>query len=275
MRSALACCWLLPPPIGGATTHGWATSGHSPCLCFWLCYLCFWLQQAGRKRPASRRQKAKAKGKEKLGVIFYSTSSKQHVIEEHLNLDKIQNLLSKKKESFQLPANFNFNDFRQLANGLFQAEGYIGCRIRPGVGKVFFPVFNLVQNFSEESLNFFITLWIVLEKKCSLNVRFSSSGKLILILSSENWKNISYLKYYFSLCYGEKYINFAKLEDIRKLSLSDIKTNIGLAVVLAYNLSLVGNPKVVKLEDILSKLGLDKINTPAPTTQSGATFAFD
>jgi hypothetical protein len=203
-------------------------------------------------------------------VIFYSTSSKQHVIEEHLNLDKIKNLLSKKKESFQLPPNFNFNDFRQLANGLFQAEGYIGCRIRPGVGKVFFPVFNLVQNFSEESLNFFITLWIVLEKKCSLNVRFSSSGKLILILSSENWKNISYLKYYFSLCYGEKYINFAKLEDIRKLSLSDIKTNIGLAVALAYNLSLVGNPKVVKLEDILSKLGLDKINTPAPTTQSGA-----
>ena len=51
--------------------------------------------------------------------------------------------------------------------------------------------------------------------------------------------------------------------------MSDIKTNIGLAVDLAYNLSLVGNPKVVKLEDILSKLGLDKINTPAPTTQSG------
>jgi hypothetical protein len=40
--------------------------------------------------------------------------------------------------------------------------------------------------------------------------------------------------------------------------LSDIKTNIGLAVALAYNLSLVGNTKVVKLEDILSKLGLDK-----------------
>jgi hypothetical protein len=39
----------------------WATSGHSPCLCFWLCYLCFWLQQ-GAKHPAEgKRQKAKKK----------------------------------------------------------------------------------------------------------------------------------------------------------------------------------------------------------------------
>ena len=80
-------------------------------------------------------------------MIFYSTSSKQNVIEEHLNLDKFKIYFQKK--NFQLPANFNFNDFRQIAIGLFQAEGYIGCRIRPGVGKVFYPVFNLVQNFSE------------------------------------------------------------------------------------------------------------------------------
>jgi hypothetical protein len=199
---------------------------------------------------------------------FYSKLNSRSQVEEfdkNISLDQAKLLLSDKKELFQLPDNFNFNNFRQLANGVFQAEGHIGCRIKPEVGNFFFPIFNLVQNFSEESLNFFLMLWVVLDKKCSLNVRLSSSGKLIIALSSESWSHISYLKDYFNQCYGEKHINFTKLEDIRKLSLSKNKINIALAASLSYNLSLVGNPKVYQLDDILTKLGLDGISILTPT----------
>jgi hypothetical protein len=189
----------------------------------------------------------------KGGNRFYSNlNSISQVVEKNISLDQAKKLLSDKNFLFKLPANFKFNSFRQLANGVFQAEGHIGCRIRPGVGK----------NFSDESLNFFLTLWFVLDKKCSLNVRTSSSGNLIITISSLSWSHLPYLKDYFSLGYGEKYINFAKLEDIRKLSLSDNKTNIALATTLSYNLSLVGYPKVYKLEYFLTKLGLDVINIP-------------
>ena len=92
------------------------------------------------------------------------------VVDKDISLDSsnagapwagLQVLLSEKKELFQIPAAFDFNAYRHLANGFFQAEGHIGCRIRPGVGRSFFPVFTLVQNFSEESLNNFLRLLFV------------------------------------------------------------------------------------------------------------------
>jgi hypothetical protein len=165
---------------------------------------------------------------------------------------------------FQLPDNLNFSDFRQLANGVFQAEGHISCRIRPGVGNSFFPIFNLVQNYSEESLKFFLTLWNVLDKKCNLNVSLSSSGKLILTLSSESWSQLSLLRDYFSYCYGEKFVNFAKIADIRRLSLSGSLEELAKAAQLAYHLSAVGSPKSTKLEDVLTELKIADIKTIAP-----------
>ncbi len=85
-----------------------------------------------------------------------------------ITLDKEKFLLNEKKALFQLPDNFNYSEFRQLANGVFQAEGHISCRIRPGLGNSFFPILNLVQNYSEESLNFlFLSLWPVLEQNAN------------------------------------------------------------------------------------------------------------
>ena len=52
-----------------------------------------------------------------------------------------------------MPSNFNYENFQQVANGFFQAEGAVGaCRIR---NLKFIPVFVLTQNYSIESLNFF------------------------------------------------------------------------------------------------------------------------
>ena len=43
-------------------------------------------------------------------------------------------------------------EFRLVANGFFQAEGHISCRIR---GKYFSPVFVVNQNLTAKSLEFF------------------------------------------------------------------------------------------------------------------------
>ena len=107
-------------------------------------------------------------------------------------------------------------------------------------------------------------MWTVLDKKCNLNVSLSSSGKLILTLSSGSWSQLSLLRDYFSYCYGEKFVNFAKIADIRRLSLSGSLEELATAVQLAYQLSAVGSPKSTKLEDVLTELKIAKHQTIAP-----------
>lgn len=70
--------------------------------------------------------------------------------------------LEKAKQEFQIPVNFNLKKFQELANGFFQGEGHIGCRVRDTGGKLsFLPVFTMNQNLNEKSLLFFVTLWQV------------------------------------------------------------------------------------------------------------------
>ena len=107
-------------------------------------------------------------------------------------------------DKFKLPSNFNSTptgeEFRQVANGFFQAEGHVSCRIK---GKYFAPVCVINQNLTPKSLEFFITLWNVLGRTSSLTLVQNKSGKIVIRLSSENWDTILnvYAKY-FSLIYG-------------------------------------------------------------------------
>ena len=82
-----------------------------------------------------------------------------HVININYNKTSSINLARKQlnecKKKFKLPINFKTEEFRLVANGFFQAEGHISCRIR---GKSFSPIFAINQNFSPKSLEFFLTL---------------------------------------------------------------------------------------------------------------------
>ena len=73
-------------------------------------------------------------------------------------------LLKQRKDEFKLPSNFNSEEFRMVANGFFQAEGHISCRIR---GKYFSPVFVVNQNLTAKSLEFFFN-----SMACSRSNRF-------------------------------------------------------------------------------------------------------
>jgi hypothetical protein len=197
--------------------------------------------------------------------------------------------LKQYKDNFKLPLNFNPEEFRLVANGFFQAEGHISCRIK---GNYFSPVFVLNQNLSTESLNFFVTLWYILGRTGNLSLTINKHNKIIIRFSSESWEIIlnNYVKY-FNNIYGEKYIAFQKLLDIRRLTFNNLKLNkpssqikegivnnstdslsdLCLAIHLVYDLSLDGVMRKISLSDQLKLFNINNSNIKLPIYKDNFT----
>lgn len=183
-----------------------------------------------------------------------------------LSISSAREQLKQCKDNFKLPSNFNSEEFRLVANGFFQAEGHISCRIRD---KYFTPVFAINQNLSPKSLEFFLTLWHVLGRTGTLGIIMNKHGKLVIRLSSESWDTIlnSYSKY-FNNIYGEKYVAFQKLSDIRRLTSNKLTLDpisLALAIHIVYDLSADGVNRKLSLLDQLNLLGLNFTNVKLPT----------
>ena len=134
--------------------------------------------------------------------------------------------------------------------------------------KYFIPSFVINQNFTVESLKFFVTLWYVLGKTASLSINENKNNKLVIRLSSESWDTIlnSYANY-FSSIYGEKHIAFQKLLLIRHLTSKNnmIDTqSLATAIHLMYDISLYGVNRKLSLIDQLKKLSLQNIKANMP-----------
>ena len=71
-------------------------------------------------------------------------------------------------------------DFRQLANGVFQSEGTVSARFL-GDGLSVYPVVSLGQTYTPESLAFFVRLYHEMGKVGALSIVVSMSGKLHII----------------------------------------------------------------------------------------------
>lgn len=108
-------------------------------------------------------------------------------------------------------------EFRQVANGVFQSEGTVSARIRKD--QVYAsPVVTLGQNFTPEALKFFVRLYYEIGQVGRVRVETTSSGKVYIKWTSESWKDIlGTVANYFSDLYGEKYIGFKKLVAIYAL----------------------------------------------------------
>ncbi len=183
-----------------------------------------------------------------------------------LSISSAREQLNQCKNNFKLPPNFNPEEFRLVANGFFQAEGHISCRIR---GNNFTPVFAVNQNLSPQSLEFFLTLWYVLGQTGTLGITVNKHGKLVIRLSSESWDTIlnSYSKYLNNI-YGEKFIAFQKLSDIRRLTSNNFKLDpfsLALATHIVYDLSADGVNRKLSLSEQLNLLSLNLTNVKLPT----------
>ena len=183
--------------------------------------------------------------------------------------------LKQSKDQFKLPLNFNLEEFREVANGFFQAEGHVSCRIR---GKYFTPVVAITQNFSLKSLEFFLTLWHVLGRTSTLNLIKNKQGKLVIRLSSESWDIILNLySKFFNRIYGEKYIAFQKLSDIRRLTSNSSGLNsstLALATYILYDLSPDGLDRKYSLSEQLKLFGISNENVELPNyTENNASIS--
>jgi len=181
-----------------------------------------------------------------------------------LTISSAREQLKQCKDNFKLPSNLNSEEFRLVANGFFQAEGHISCRIRD---KYFTPVFAVNQNLTPKSLEFFLTLWHVLGRTGTLSIIMNNNGKLVIRLSSESWDTIlNYYSKYFNNTYGEKYIAFQKLSDIRRLTSNKSDSlSLALATHIVYDLSADGVNRKLSLSDQLNLLGLNLIDVKIPT----------
>lgn len=102
-----------------------------------------------------------------------------------------------------------------------------------------------------------------------MSITKNKNGNLVIRLSSESWETIlnSYSKF-FSNIYGEKYIAFKKLSDIRRLTSNNLKLDpfsIALAIHLVYSISADGVNRKLSLLDQLKLLAFNFTNVKLPT----------
>lgn len=151
-------------------------------------------------------------------------------------------------------------EFCMLANGFWQAEGYIGGIFRSGLN--FYPICSATQLFSVESAKFFIRLDKALLNKGTFSITLNSFGKFVIAYRLSGWDTFfSVFVPYFYMLYGEKYRAILKLRKIYELK-NYIKNNTDdmykiQLVSLVYSLTAHSPRYKVSFKDKLLSLNLD------------------
>ena len=98
-------------------------------------------------------------------------------------------------------------EFCILANGFWQAEGYIGGIFRSSFN--FYPICSATQWFSDESAKFFIRLDKALFNKGTFSITLNSFGKFVIAYRLLGWDTFfSVFVPYFYMLYGENTVLF-------------------------------------------------------------------
>ena len=118
--------------------------------------------------------------------------------------------LTKKKNNF-FTGKGTDKEFCILANGFWQAEGYIGGIFRSGLN--FYPICTATQLLSEQSVLFLLRLDKSLSNKGTFNISLNSMGKFVIIYRLSGWDTFfSIFVPYFYMLYGAKYQAIHKLK---------------------------------------------------------------
>lgn len=76
-------------------------------------------------------------------------------------------------------------EFQELANGLFQAEGYVGIQILEVKALSVTPIMSVNQLYSPSSLSFFVRLSQTLGSASNLYIFYNDSGKLMIMFKAK------------------------------------------------------------------------------------------
>lgn len=128
--------------------------------------------------------------------------------------------------------------FRQIANGMFQAEGSVTGKFLNASSHYLQPQLSISQNVSDSSIIFMVTLYYALSEKGSIRVSLTSGNKWNISLVTESWKNIfeTWIPY-FNQVTGAKYCAFQILVKLQHLNTLNTSLAAWESIHLAYSLS--------------------------------------
>ena len=178
-----------------------------------------------------------------------------------MTLSEVKDFFFTYKNNFNSLTFNNVKEFRELVNGFWQAEGYIGGIFRSELN--FYPLCTATQLLSKQSIEFFLRLDKDLSNKGSFSITLNSMGKFVLVYRLSGWDTFfSTFVPYFNMLYGAKYKAIFKLKRIYELK-NLIKKNSSLAhnkvllVRTVYSLTAHSPRYKLSIEDKLISLNLN------------------
>lgn len=146
---------------------------------------------------------------------YYNSESKYST-----DKDLILKELNRQDDEDEDNSKFDDEDFRQLSNGLFQAEGHVGCEFLDVKRKALDlrPVVFVSLNSSLESIKYFKRLNKVFDNKLHYNIYLLDSNIYHIKIYSRNWDLIfNKIMPYFNNTYGDKARGFLALLKIKSI----------------------------------------------------------
>ena len=109
-------------------------------------------------------------------------------------------------------------EFQALANGFFQAEGFVGILFRDLIGLSLFPLMSINQLYTPESLAFFVRLHYALDCVGVFSVVVNDSGNLMIVYRLKGWTAFfNTFVPYFTMLFGLKYTALLRMARIHQL----------------------------------------------------------
>ena len=189
----------------------------------------------------------------KFSTYKYSAYHEKSQLTDQLREARL--VIEKAIENYKPDTSSSPESFRQLANGLFQAEGCVSAWFNGGTLLVS-PIVSIGQTYSHQSLAFFVRLYYEIGKIGKVGVVIKPSGKLYITWQITNWALIlSHISKYFSYVYGEKFMSFNKLKTIYELKSNLITDSNKIELIaLVYYLTSAGKNRKLSMEEKLRSL---------------------
>lgn len=181
---------------------------------------------------------------------------------KEMTLSEVKGWFLTKKNNFYCTGKGTDKEFCILANGFWQAEGYIGGIFRSGLN--FYPICTVTQLLSEQSVLFLLRLDKSLSNKGTFNISLNSKGKFVIIYRLSGWDTFfSIFVPYFYMLYGAKYQAIHKLKKIYELKNLIKKNSDDMYKVLlisnAYSLTAHSSRYKLSIQDKVVSLNLDPV----------------
>lgn len=182
--------------------------------------------------------------------------------DKEMTLSEVKGWFLTKKNNLHSTGKGTDKEFCILANGFWQAEGYIGGIFRSGLN--FYPICTATQLLSEQSVLFFLRLHKSLSNKGSFNISLNSMGKFVIIYRLSGWDTFfSIFVPYFYMLYGAKYQAIHKLKKIYELKNLIKKNSDDMYKVFlisnAYSLTAHSSRYKLSIKDKVVSLNLDPV----------------